>query len=117
MAPDAQSTTGAARRRLFPSPTLSLELGAGVEDRHRAAVLRPARYVVADRDRPFLAVGNRAHAMGLHAARDQIVVQGRPPPGAKRDIVFARAALVGVAFDDEAVLRVAAQPLRLLVQG
>src|ERR1700731_4591543 len=113
----AQSTTGAARRRLFPSPTLSLRSGAGVEHRHGAAVLRPARYVVADRDRPFLAVGNRAHAMRLHAARDQIVVHGLRAPGAERDIVFARAALVGMAFDEETILRVAAQPLRLLVQG
>src|ERR1700687_5580277 len=96
-----QSTTGATRRRLFPSPTLSLDLGTGVEDRHRATVLRPARYVVAYRDWPFLAVGNRAHAMRLHAVRHQIVVHRLRAPGTERDIVFARAALVGMAFDDE----------------
>ncbi len=35
--------------------------GAGVQHRDGAAVLRPARDVVADRDRAFLAVGDRAH--------------------------------------------------------
>src|SRR5204863_3777253 len=37
-------------------------------------------------------------------------------PGAKRDVAFARAALVGVAFDREGVTVVIAQPLRLLVE-
>ena len=36
--------------------------------------------------------------------------------GAQRQIVFARAALVGVALDDDGVLAVLVQPLRLLAE-
>src|ERR1043166_4875120 len=89
--------------------------GACVEDRHRAAVLRPARNVVADRDRPLLAVGDGAHAVGFDAARREVVAHRLGAPGAERDVVFARAALVRVAFDRKGVAVVAAKPLRLLV--
>src|SRR3989442_14763994 len=44
-------------------PHEPLSLRTGVEHRDRPAVLRPARYVVAHRDRALLAVGNRAHAL------------------------------------------------------
>src|SRR5665811_1601802 len=91
-------------------------LRTGVEHRDRAAVLRPAGDVVADRDRPLLAVGDGAHAVGLDAARDQIVARGLGAPCAERDVVFARAALVGVAFDGEGILAVIGEPLRLLVE-
>src|SRR6185369_14532845 len=47
--------------------------GTGVQHRHRAPVLRPAGDVVAHRDRPLLAVGNRTHAIGFDAARDKIL--------------------------------------------
>ncbi len=36
--------------------------------------------------------------------------------GAERKIVFARAALVGMAFDGEGIVVVAVEPLRLLVE-
>src|SRR5205085_8853962 len=36
---------------------------AGAEHRHSAAILRPAGNVVANRDRAFLAVGDRPHAL------------------------------------------------------
>src|SRR5665213_381849 len=88
-----------------------------VEDRDRAAVLRPAGDVVTHRYRTLLAVGDRAHTVGLNAARGQIVAYGLRPAGAECDVVFTRAALVGVAFDGElAVLRISRQPLRLLVE-
>jgi hypothetical protein len=49
--------------------------------------------------------------------RDQIVTHGLCPAGAERDVVFARAALVGVTFDGElAVLAIVVEPLRLLVE-
>src|SRR5437588_12885263 len=113
----SESTTGAARRRLLPSPTLSLRSGTGVEHRDGAPILRPAGYVVADGDRPLLAVGNGPHAMRLDPARGEIIVHRLRAPRAQRDIVFARAALVGMAFDREMILRVGPQPLRLLFQG
>src|SRR5262249_44726206 len=79
---------------------------AGIEHGYRAAVLRPARDVVADRDRALLAVGNRPHALCLDAARDEIIAHRLRPAGAERDVVLAGAALVGVALDGEGVLAV-----------
>jgi hypothetical protein len=38
------------------------------------------------------------------------------PPGAERDVIFTRAALVGVALDGEGILAVILQPPRLLLQ-
>src|SRR5665811_686683 len=87
-------------------------LRTGVEHRDRAAVLRPAGDVVAHRHRPLLAVGDGAHAVGLDAARDQIIAHALRPAGAQRDVVFARAALVGMAFDGEGILAVVGEPLR-----
>ena len=57
------------------------------------------------------------HAVGRHAARDQIIAHHLRAPGAERQIVFACAALVGMAFDGElAVLAVGIEPLRLLIE-
>src|SRR5689334_151977 len=100
----------------YPLFGIMLVSGSGIEDADGAAVLRPARDVVAHRDRPFLAVRYGPHAVRLDAARDQIIVHRLGAPGAERDVVFARAALVGMALDHEIVLRIGAQPLRLLVE-
>src|SRR5262245_38424196 len=89
---------------------------AGIEHRDGAAVLRPAGDVVAYRDRPFLAVGDRAHAADLDAARGKVVAHRLGATGPERDVVFAGAALVGVALDQEGVARIGAQPLRLLLE-
>src|SRR5579862_3146047 len=91
-------------------------LRALIEHRHRAAVLRPAGNVVAHRDRPFLAVGDGVHALRRDPAGDKILAHGLRAAGAERDIVFARAALVGMTFDGEGVVIVVAEPLRLLVE-
>src|SRR5581483_4369584 len=82
----------------------------------RAAILRPAGNVVANRNRTLLAVGNRPHALAGYAARHQIFAHRLGAAGAERDVVLARAALVGVAFDGEVVAVVVAEPLRLLVE-
>src|SRR3954449_12735000 len=104
---------GGARLRLVYSRP---RLRGGAEDCHSAAILRPAGDVVANRDRAFLAVGHRAHAAGLDAARSEIIAHRLGPASAQRNVVFARAALVGVAFDREGVIGVLLQPLRLLVE-
>src|ERR1700704_5315050 len=91
-------------------------LGTGIEHGHDAAVLRPARNIIAYRDRTLLAVGDRAHALRRDAARDQIVAHRWRAPSAERDVVFARTAFVGVALHVEGVLTVGLQPLRLLLQ-
>src|SRR5215207_4613024 len=96
-------------KALRPSPS--------IEDRDGAAVLRPARDVVAHRHRPLLAVGDRADAGGGDAPRSKIVAHHLGAAAAEREVVFARAALVGVALDQERVARVARQPLGLLVEG
>ena len=54
--------------------------------------------------------------LGLDAAGREIVAHGLGAAGPKRDVVFARAALVGMAFDGEGVVAVLLQPLRLLVE-
>src|ERR1700682_808832 len=91
--------------------------GVGVQNRDRTAVLRPARNVVADRDRAFLAVGDRPHPGGIDAARCQESTNRLGTPRTQRDVVFAGAALVGMAFDGEGVAVVALQPVRLLLEG
>src|SRR5262249_42872258 len=88
----------------------------GVEHRDRAAVLRPARDVVAHRDWTLLAVGDRPHARRLDPTRDQVVARGLSAARAEGDVVFARAPLVGVTLDREAIPVVELQPLRLLVE-
>src|SRR5437016_3750787 len=90
---------------VVPFPRKFVASGTSVEHADRTAVLRPAGNVVADRDRPLLAVGDRAHALTLHAARGEVVSHRLGATGAERDVVLARAALVGVAFDQEGVLR------------
>ena len=50
------------------------------------------------------------------AARGQIFAHGLRPARAERDVVFAGAALVGVALDGEGVAVIVAEPLRLLVE-
>src|SRR5262244_3938025 len=95
---------------------LGARFGPAVEHRDGAAVLRPAGDVVAHRDRALLAVGDRPYAVGIDAARDQVVAGHLGAAGAERDVVLARAALVGMTFDGEGVLVVVLQPLRLLVE-
>ena len=51
-----------------------------------------------------------------NAARDQIFAHGLRAARAERDVVFAGAALVGMAFDGEGVTCVLIEPLRLLVE-
>src|SRR5947209_3672081 len=131
-----QNRTGARRRRkaLPENPKDSLTrrlstrglleeawtrgfLRAGVQHRDRTTVLRPARDVVADRDRALLAVGDRPHPRGIDAARGQEGANRLGTAGAERDVVFARSALIRMAFDGEGVARISLQPLRLLFQG
>src|SRR5438105_2218954 len=109
-----ENTTGAPRAPVAPSPRCSS--GTGIENRDRAPVLRPAGDIIADCDRALLAVGNRAHALPLHAARNQIIARRLRATGTERDVVFARAALVGMPFDQEGVLRIGPQPLRLFLE-
>src|SRR5947199_7188832 len=109
----SQNKTGAplGRRRSLRE---WLSLGAGVQHRDGAAVLRPARDVIAHRDRAFLAVGDGAHSVRVDAARGEEGADRLRPARAERDVVFAGAALIGVALDGEGIAVVLLQPVRLL---
>ena len=50
----------------------------------------------------------------VDAVLGQEVAHGLGALGAQRDVVLARAALVGVAFDGDGVLRILLQPARLV---
>src|SRR5580698_4053774 len=70
---DIKMQSAPKRRRLvYDWFSRTKSLGALVEHSDGAAILRPAGNVVANRNRPFLAVGDRAHALAGHAARHQI---------------------------------------------
>src|SRR5258708_34470262 len=65
--------------------------GAGVQHRDSAAVLRPARDVVAHRDRTFLAVGDGPHPRGIDAPRRQEGPNRFGPAGAPPTVCIAGA--------------------------
>ena len=87
-----------------------------VEHRDGAAVLGPAGDVVADRDRPLLAIADGPHPRSGHALGDKIIMDRLGAAGAKSEIVFARSALVGMTLDGEAEFVVLIEPRRLLVE-
>src|SRR5690606_24445056 len=69
------------------------------------------RFLVRARiERTLLAVGDGFDAAGLDAERDEVVLGRGGAAGAKRQVVLAGAAFVGVAGDEDAHVRVLAQP-------
>src|ERR1700720_3994435 len=98
------SATGEGRS---PKPSLGL---AARQHRNRAAILRPAGDVVAGRDGPLLAIADGANSCRRNAAGHEIVLGGFGPPRAQREIIFARATLVGMALDGQIVAAVLLQP-------
>src|SRR4051812_22926150 len=91
--------------------------GASVHHRHRAPVLRPGLLSGSADRRAFLAVAESGDTVGGDAAGGQVVLHRGGAAVAQRQIVFARAALVGVAFDRHADIAVLLEPLGLPVQG
>src|SRR6266404_2320936 len=87
-----------------------------LEDDHVAAILRPGCFVRAEYGRPLLAVADRLHPTRIDAQRDQVVPGRRGATLAESQVVLARAALVAMAFDHEAVLRIGLQPRGLLLK-
>src|SRR5439155_214466 len=101
---------GAARPPSQARKASGARLVATVEHGLRAAILRPAGDVVAHRHGSLLAVGDRANALRVDAVLGQVGAHGRGSLRTERDIVLARAALVGVTLDGDGVLRVLLQP-------
>src|ERR1700722_7598158 len=94
----------------------STAAGGAVEHGDGATVLRPAGNVVTDRDRPLLAIADRPHARSGDALGGEIIVSRLRALRTQREIVFARAPLVGVALDGEAIFVILIEPRRLLVE-
>src|SRR5690606_23738906 len=84
---------------------------------HCAAVLRPARDVVANRDRTLLAIGDGPDTAGRDATRDQEIACGCRTARAEREVVFASSPLVGMTFDGDRIGPVLLQPLGLTRKG
>ena len=86
------------------------------DDSDGAAILRPALLGIAQRRRTFLAIGNRRNPRALDALSDQELSGRGGAAGGERDVVFARAAFVGVALDLYGDGRILLQPGGLAAQ-
>src|SRR5690606_16655457 len=84
--------------------------------RHRAAVLRPGGFVGAEGFRALLAIADRRDADRVDTECGEIVLGGIGAALAKGEVIFTRTALVAMALDGDALLRIALQPLRLAAQ-
>src|SRR5690606_18933437 len=85
--------------------------------RHGAAVLRPGALVRTERLGTLLAPAYRLHPAGIDTARLEIVARRIGPAVAERQVILAGAALVGMALDRDAHVRVAVEPGGLRVEG
>src|SRR5262249_44000661 len=76
-------------------------------------VLTPARLLVLGAERTLLAVADEADAVGLDALGDEEGHGGLGPALAQRQVVLVRPSLVTVPFDQNEVVGMIAQPLRV----
>ena len=81
-----------------------------------AAVLTPARLLVARAHRALEAVRDRRHAVGGDAALLDVALDGGCAAHSQCEIVLVGPALVGVPFDAELQARIVAQDLHLPLQ-
>ena len=77
---------------------------------HGAPVLGIALFGIAQCHGTFLAIGDRGYSVALHALRDQEFARGGGPAGGQGDSVFARAALIRVAFDLDGDIGILLEP-------
>src|SRR5690606_4687575 len=83
---------------------------------NRAPVLAPGSFVMTERYRAFLAVGDRRQTVRGNAEGDQVVLDGSSTALAEGEVVFARAALIAVTFDLKRDSGVGVQPCGLALQ-
>src|SRR5207249_4918703 len=81
-----------------------------------AAVLGPALLGVLTARRLLLAVADDRDAVGPHAVGDEVVHRGLGPAIAEGQVVFAGATLVGVTLDQDQMVGVRLEPLRIGVE-
>jgi len=74
-----------------------------------AAVLLPASFIALGAEWFFLAEADRLHPAGVHAGRDEGILDGVGALVAERDVVLGRAALVAVALNGDVHAGVLAQ--------
>src|SRR6185436_9069866 len=86
------------------------------DEERRAPVLRPALLVLLGADGPLLAIAHEREAIGLDALGDEIVHRRARTALAEAQVVLIGAALVTVPFDEDDVLGVLLQPLRVRVE-
>src|SRR5258706_2952598 len=97
-----------AQRCCAPTRRIGLTglLGA---DEVAAAILLPAGFVALVAEGLFFAEADGADAIGGEAEGDEILLDGAGAAIAEREVVFGGTALVAMAFDGDAELRVIAQ--------
>src|SRR5690242_19613757 len=83
----------------------------------RAAILRPAGLATVAALRPLLAIADRHESRRRDALRDEIVHRGFGAPIAERQVVFFRSALVAVALDQDARVRVGPEPSGIRIEN
>jgi len=80
---------------------------------HCPAVFLIAALRAANFNRPLLAVAAGLEPQARNAARDKVFLHRLRPPEAQREVVFARATLIRMAFENDDIAGVAEKPFRL----
>src|ERR1700683_3113871 len=82
----------------------------------RTAILLPARFIVLGAEWPLFAPAHRIHAVGGNAERNKVILGSLGAAFTEANVVFRRAALIAMALDGHADLRIRAQEFRGLGQ-
>src|ERR1700733_9095952 len=85
-----------------------------------APILLPAGLIVFSAERPLFPPAHRIHTVGGDAERNKVILGGLSSAFTEADVVFSGTALVALAFDGDADLRVRAQKfggLRQIISG
>src|SRR5580704_10656274 len=102
-----------------PASTFSKGYASCLLRRHEvpAAILLPALFAVLGAEGPLFAPADGVHAIRADAQRNQIILRCLRAPFTQADIIFGGTALVAMAFDGYAHLRVGTQKFRRLGEG
>ena len=75
----------------------------------RTAILLPARFIVLGAEWPLFAPAHGIHAVGGNAERNKVILGSLGAAFTEANVVFRRAALIAMALDGHANLRIRAQ--------
>src|ERR1700732_1222683 len=115
----ANVSAWALRAQLCCAPTETTRLRYELLsfDEVAAAILLPAGFVALRAEGLFLAEANGADAIAGDPQGDEILLNGACAAIAEREVVFGGAALVAVALDGDANLRIVAQEVSRFGEG